>query len=420
LLPAGDLRQGDAGEEGDSFFQYLPITYTALLAGPRLSIVDERGQTLDALAYREDFLLPPDAAGSGEPVRGELIWVQDGDLAGMDLAGKVVVLQAPGEAAARAIQVAEQGAAALLVAGDEESAKVLLAKEPLSTDPSSAPPIPVLELTAAGLERLLQMAGYAQPRDLGSLPAVPLALRAEIEVPLGAPQGVETANVLGLLPGSDPVLKNEIIILGAHYDHVGDDPEGLLCTAAPAGGSGHAADTTCETVDGRRYAGANDNASGVGVLLEMARLWSETGYRPQRSILFAAWGAQELGELGSSYYVEHPAFPLAQTSAMLQLDAVGGGGGYYLEAQGGGSPEALLLFNLMAAEEWVEGRLAVRGQAGRSDQVPFREAGVPALLLTWREASEANWPAELADPVETYRLGVTGRMVTLAVMATAR
>ncbi|MGD8626404.1 MAG: M20/M25/M40 family metallo-hydrolase, partial [Anaerolineae bacterium] len=338
LLPAGDLPEGSAGEGGSSFFQSLPITYTTLLAAPRLAIVDERGQTLDALIYREDFILPPDAAGSGDPVRGELIWVQDGDLAGMDLAGKVVVLEAPGVAAAQAAQVAEQGAAALLVAGDEESAKVLLAKAPLSTDPSSAPPIPVLALTAAGLERLLQVAGYAQPRDLGSLPAVPLALRAEIEVPLGAPQGVETANVLGLLPGSDPTLKNEIIILGAHYDHVGDDPEGLLCTAAPAGGSGQAAGTTCETVAGRRFAGANDDASGVGVLLEMARLWSETGYRPKRSILFAAWGAQELGELGSSYYVEHPAFPLAQTSAMLQLDAVGGGGGYYLEAQGGGSP----------------------------------------------------------------------------------
>jgi Zn-dependent M28 family amino/carboxypeptidase len=231
---------------------------------------------------------------------------------------------------------------------------------------------------------------------------------------------VETANVLGLLPGSDPELKNEIIILGAHYDHVGDDPDALLCSADAAGGSGHAASTTCEQVAGRRFAGANDNASGVGVLLEMARLWHETGYRPQRSILFAAWGAQEVGELGSSYYVENPAFPLEQTTAMLQLDAVGGGGGYYLEAQGGGNPEALLLFNLKAANDWVDGRLAVRSKSGRSDQVPFREAGIPTLLLTWREASEDNWPVEMADEVEPYRLAVTGRMVTLAVMATAR
>jgi Zn-dependent M28 family amino/carboxypeptidase len=152
----------------------------------------------------------------------------------------------------------------------------------------------------------------------------------------------------------------------------------------------------------------------------MARLWRETGYRPRRSILFAAWGAQEVGELGSRHYVENPAFPLEQTVAMLQLDAVGGGKGYYLEAQGGGALEALLLFNLMVAEDWVDGRLAVRAKWGQSDQIPFREAGVPALLLTWRDASEDNWPVEIADEVEPYRLGVTGRMVTLAVMATAR
>jgi hypothetical protein len=105
---------------------------------------------------------------------------------------------------------------------------------------------------------------------------------------------------------------------------------------------------------------------------------------------------------------------------MLQLDAVGGGRGYYLEAQGGGDREALLQFNLKAAEEWVDGRLALKRDWARSDQVPFRDAGIPALLLTWRDSSEENWPVEIADEVEPYRLGVTGRMVTLALMALAQ
>jgi Zn-dependent M28 family amino/carboxypeptidase len=171
---------------------------------------------------------------------------------------------------------------------------------------------------------------------------------------------------------------------------------------------------------GRRYPGANDNASGVGVLLEIAHLWHESGYRPQRSILFAAWGAQEQGQIGSRYYVEHPMFPMEKTVAMVQLDTVGGGDGYYLEAQSEGEPEGLLLFNLMATEDLVDGRLALSNKWGQSDQVPFYDAGVPALLLTWREASDDNWPVEIADEVDPYRLGVTGRMVSLAVMSLAR
>jgi hypothetical protein len=102
------------------------------------------------------------------------------------------------------------------------------------------------------------------------------------------------------------------------------------------------------------------------------------------------------------------------------LDSVGGGGGYYLEAQGGAEQEGLLLFNLIVAEEWMSGRLAIKADWAESDQIPFREAGIPALLIAWREASEANWPVSIADQVLPERLGSTGRMVSLALMALAR
>jgi hypothetical protein len=197
----------------------------------------------------------------------------------------------------------------------------------------------------------------------------------------------------------------------------------------------------------RRYAGANDDASGIGVLLEIARLWQEQGYRPQRSVLFAAWGAQELGDIGSRYYVGHPFLPLAQTAAMLQLDAVGGGAGHYMEAEGLRETEGQLLFSMEAAEDLVDGRLQLTApretsllseekdpiyisifegvssqwvRAKQSDHAPFRQIGVPTLLVTWRGASEDNWPVEIADEVEPYRLGVTGRMVTLVMMSVAR
>jgi Zn-dependent M28 family amino/carboxypeptidase len=238
-----------------------------------------------------------------------------------------------------------------------------------------------------------------------------MGLQAHIEIPLAEPQGVDAVNVLGLLPGSDPVLGKRLVILGAHYDHVGDDPGAgtVLCE-----------DVGCQPSPGRHYAGANDNASGVGVLLEIARLWHEAGYRPRHSVLFAAWGGQEPGELGSRYYVQHPVYPLEYTVAALQLDAVGGGEGYFLEAQGEPERDGLLRFSFVVAEEWLDGRLTLRQPSDRGDHVPFHQAGVPALLLTWRGASEENWPTELADEVQPYRLGVTGRMTALAAMSIAQ
>lgn len=390
LVPVGDEA---------TFLQHFPISYTTLLSTPRLEIMDEGGPNSEAFVYREDFLMPANETGSGGTAADELIWIRDGDYQGMELDGKIALrspISSVGTEVARAV---EHGASGLILVGEKGSKRRLLAKSPLPLEFSPENTIPVLELTRDGYSKLLErsqaVASHTQDSISNSPPALPLGLEALIEIPLRTPETVETVNVLGLLPGSDPVLGQEVIVLGAHYDHVGDDP-------------------------GRRYAGANDNASGVRVLLQMARLWHETGYRPKRSVLFAAWGAQEPGELGSSYYVDNPVLPLDKTVAMLQLDAVGGGGGYYLEARGEWEQDGLLLFSMMATEDLIDGRLAIRGQSGESDQAPFHEAGLPILLVAWRGASEDNWPVEIADEVDPYRLGVTGRMVTLALMSIAR
>ena len=71
------------------------------------------------------------------------------------------------------------------------------------------------------------------------------------------------------------------------------------------------------------------------------------------------------------------------------------------------------------AAELVESRLALENPGGRSDQIPFREAGIPSLLLIWKGASEHNYPDEFADEIEPYRLGMTGRAVALGMMMLA-
>ncbi|HET6890952.1 MAG TPA: M20/M25/M40 family metallo-hydrolase, partial [Pyrinomonadaceae bacterium] len=103
-------------------------------------------------------------------------------------------------------------------------------------------------------------------------------------------------NVVGILEGSDPLLKNEAIIIGAHYDHLG------------RGGSGSLAQR-----EGGIHHGADDNASGVAGIIELARTLTTQRPKPRRTIVFIAFSGEEEGLLGSDYYVNHPVVPIAST-----------------------------------------------------------------------------------------------------------
>jgi len=112
-------------------------------------------------------------------------------------------------------------------------------------------------------------------------------------------------NVVAILPGSDPKLKNEAIVIGAHYDHLGLGGEGSL---APR--------------EGEIHHGADDNASGTAGVLELAHMFTQ-GPKPRRTIVFVAFSGEEEGLIGSNYYVNHPVVPLANTVAMINMDMIG-------------------------------------------------------------------------------------------------
>ena len=256
--------------------------------------------------------------------------------------------------------------------------------------------IPVLELTMGSFNRLVDEAGYTLADFNASPPALPLRLQAEMVVPLSPPQPTTTANVLGLIPGRDPELADEWVILSAHYDHVGRSADGTL------------------------YPGADDNASGVGVLLEVARLWQEAGVQPRRSLLFAAWGAEEFGQLGSQHYVAHPLRPLTDTVGLFNLDAVGAGRGFFLTMEGDITREALLRARLENAADQLGGRVDFATAAEVSDQTSFQEQDVPACLLTWDDSEDdANHPQDTPDRVDPLKLTKTGRIVALALRTLA-
>lgn len=128
--------------------------------------------------------------------------------------------------------------------------------------------------------------------------------KAQIKVNL-TKKTVDAYNVIGILEGSDPQLKNEAIIIGAHYDHLGH------------GGSGSLAANSTEI-----HHGADDNASGTTAVIELARQFSKEK-RPKRTLIFMTFAGEEEGLLGSKFYVNNPVWPLEKTVAMINLDMVG-------------------------------------------------------------------------------------------------
>jgi len=117
-------------------------------------------------------------------------------------------------------------------------------------------------------------------------------------------ESAETRNVAGILRGSDP--DAGWVVVGAHYDHLGMGIETSRHEGEPA-----------------IHNGADDNASGVSGVLELARMASQLDVPPVRSILFICFSAEELGLLGSGYYIDNPLVPLDETSAMINMDMIG-------------------------------------------------------------------------------------------------
>lgn len=163
-------------------------------------------------------------------------------------------------------------------------------------------------------------------------------------------------NVIGVLPGTDPDLKDEIILVGGHLDHIGFDYDGTI------------------------YNGADDNAASVGVILEMARVLLERGFEPSRTLVFAAWAAEEMGLRGSRHYVANPLFPLEKTAVYINLDMVGAGSDTLVV---GGMWEFSEFFGLIKSRisPRFQDRLRARYDYRGSDHVAFLDAGVKALSL---------------------------------------
>jgi hypothetical protein len=217
------------------------------------------------------------------------------------------------------------------------------------------------------------------PRSFG----VPGA-RVECRISLVRERG-PTANVIGILPGRDARLREEAVVIGAHYDHLGRGGEGSL-----------APDAT-----GAVHPGADDNASGVAAMLGLARAFADAGGAP-RTLVFVAFAGEEMGLLGSTHYVRHPALPLARTALMLNLDMVGHLRQRTLYA--GGVDSASGLRELVSAHAGGL-TLSLRGDPfGRSDHTAFYTAGRPVVFLFTGAHADYHRPGDTWDKIEARGL----------------
>jgi hypothetical protein len=204
----------------------------------------------------------------------------------------------------------------------------------------------------------------------------------------GEPEGeAELRNVIGVLPGTRTEWAGQSVVLGAHYDHLG--------RGWPPG---RAEDR------GRVHPGADDNASGVAVLLELARALgpaADGGWRPERTVVFAAFAGEEAGRLGSRHYVtaEGP-YPASRATAMVNLDTVGRlGSGKLLVLGAGTAREWVHIFNGAGFVTGVPLEVVARDPGG-SDQVSFHEAGVPAVQLFTGPHLDYHRPTDTPDRVD--------------------
>ena len=198
---------------------------------------------------------------------------------------------------------------------------------------------------------------------------------------------VQTRNVIGYVPGTRADWEGQSAIVSAHYDHLGRGWPDV-----------HAGD------EGKVHPGADDNASGVAVMLELARVFA-SGEKPMRTLVFAAFSAEEAGLQGSRWFVAHPTpFPLDGVIGVINLDTVGRLGNGKIEVLGTGTAtEWPYIFRGAGFVTGIEGSY-VSDSLQSSDQVPFVERGVPAVQIFSGAHADYHRPTDTADKIDVAGL----------------
>ena len=268
--------------------------------------------------------------------------------------------------------------------------------------------IPTVILSPNQGQRLLAQLGVARAEletallHEGAMPEAKTSTLAKLQIELQSDENATASNVVAVLRGADPVLREEAVIFIAHMDHVG------------------------QRMDGQVFNGADDNASGVAGLLEIAEAFAKAEPKPRRSIVFLSVSGEENGLWGSTYYAAHPAWPLEKTAAVINMDRIGrsGEGAKRLAVTVTPSYQHKSFSTLVQRAVAIGSDLGLQVDNGdvwfaNSDHFPFAERGVPVVSFSDGQNRDYHQLTDDADKLDGDKMERIARLAFLTGWAVA-
>ncbi|MBP6977291.1 MAG: M20/M25/M40 family metallo-hydrolase [Bacteroidales bacterium] len=394
---------------GDEGFQYFEIVTDAKLGTPNTlsfeSVTGEPGIDFIPFSYSGNGTLTSTVnfVGYGFDFSADsVVW---DDYEGMDVSGQwvMILLSDPetdnpgsvfasyGDTWGKILKARDHGAAGIFFVTPVKMEKNdILTGLQLERSTSRAG-IPVIHLSRKTADRMLSSMGKTigeleSGLNAGHQPGsfrIPVKVSATVNVIY---QKARTQNVVAILRGSDPALAGEYIVVGAHYDHLG---------MGGPGSNSRALDTVAV------HNGADDNASGVAGMLGLAEELTLNRDKIRRSVLFVAFDAEEMGLLGSKYFVDQSKEMMDKTDAMINMDMIGR---FYPEEKPllisgtGTSAESETLLDQVAAD--LDFKLAYSPEGyGASDHSSFYAVDIPVFFITSGAHDDYHMPEDDADRI---------------------
>lgn len=405
-----------AGENGGYFQRF---TLQSVRVQPESAAFESADSSLK-LEWGKDFSL---GAQEDFDTRVKLAFVRipkGKDLSGLDLErlrGKVVILagadvRGVGAAAQETLmRLSPAQSGALQIVNPIAASDIPLSGPTQTTikevnPPADAPPFTILRMRADAANRLAEKCGATNYRNADATEASieesaeEFTIRGKVE----RTDQFQTLNVVVKIEGSDPVLKNEAVVIGAHLDHMGVSPRG-----------------------GTRF-GADDNASGCTAAMLIARALQKNKVKPKRTVIIGLWSCEELGLWGSLYYSHQPVVPLKQTVAYLNMDMVGRNVDYvpykekaadnetsiYVGSARNNSPDLHLLMLNVNQYVGLQLKEEPEDRINRSDTRNFYQNGVPTLKAWTGEHPDYHQVGDTPDKINYEKMTNVAKWIYLA------
>lgn len=410
------------GGSAGSFFQSFKIRVGYSITAEMKAWI---GQSLIGEFRRSDDYMPLRLPGGKAEVNGECILAGYGissqvlgfdEYKGINAKGKIVIvfsgLPWSGDKADQLQQKTDINKLATLAykarnAADHGAACMLIVDNPIGwrkqlavperlripdTDLLPNIPIPVIQITREYLSKLSSMSlqelrSFAKDiAEDNSIQSMQLKGRKVLLKAAISGQARLGRNIIGIIPGSDPLLKKEAVIIGAHYDHLGEGDKTI-------------------------YFGANDNAAGVGALIALAKAFAGMEPAPKRTIVFIAFDAEEIGRMGSKHYISRPCIPIDKTHLMINMDMIGRNESDGINAVGTQSSKELHRIH-QELNEYVGLKITHPSsyRLGLSDHSPFYYANVPIMYLFGGIDPDYNSPEDTWDKLIPGKVEKTAKL----------